>query len=224
MPEQQTLVQRIAAKVRALLPEDWFGNAGRRWKHTATMISDFAVEHELLDTAKDLSFKALKGKAEAEYSNALKNYSEEERNKVDTELKRRTMDAAARQAEATANKAEAEVRLAHLKEVEARLALFDNLKARNAIPIWDEDGTMRVIRVSQGFAWDRLQDRLLTTGEFPKLVEEREEPLLTDVTVQELLTTAQELHDSDELNPANINRILGKSIVPKTEKPKKKKK
>jgi hypothetical protein len=171
MSEQQTIVKRMIAKVRALLPKDWLGNAGKRFRRTTTAISDFAQEHEVVDTAKDLSFKAIKGKAEAEFSTALKNYSEQERNKVDTELKRRTMSSTERQSEATAKKAESEARVAQIKEMEARLALFDNLKGRNAIPIWDDNGNMTVVRAPKDFDWDGLQDRFLRTGELPKLIE-----------------------------------------------------
>jgi hypothetical protein len=170
MPEE-TKVTRILARVRALSPKDWLGKAGKRFKKTATAISDFAEEHEVVDKAADLGFKAIKGKAEAEYSTALKNYSEEERNKVDTELKRRTIESSAREAEATAKKSESEARVAQIREMEARLALFDNLKARNAIPIWDDEGNMTVVRVGKNFDWDTLQDRFLSTGELPKLTE-----------------------------------------------------
>ena len=154
-----------------MLPKDWLGKAGKRFRRTTTAISDFAQEHEVVEKAAVLGWKALKGKAEADYSGALKNYSEEERNKIDTELRRRTIDSNERQAEATAKKLESDARVAQIKEMEARLTLFDNLKARNAIPIWDDHGNMTITRVGKDFDWDVLQDRVLSTRELPRITE-----------------------------------------------------
>jgi hypothetical protein len=157
--------------MRGLSPKDWIGKAGKWFRRTTTRMSEYAEEHDVPEKAKDLSWKALRGKAEAEYSGALKNYSEEERNKIDTELKRRTLEPSIRQAEATAKKVESEARAAQIKEMEARLTLFDNLKARNAIPIWDDNGNMTVVRAPKDFDWDGLQDHLLRTGELPKMID-----------------------------------------------------
>jgi hypothetical protein len=174
---KQSTVRRIFARVRCMMPKDWLGKAGKRFRQTTTTISDFAEEHEVVEKAADLGWKAIKGKSEIDYSTSLKNYAEEERSKVETELKRRTMESSDRQAEATAKKLESEARVAQIKEMEARLTLFDNLKARNAIPIWDDKGNMTVVRVGRNFDWDGLQDRFLRTGELPKLIEGTNAPV-----------------------------------------------
>lgn len=171
MPEYGAVVQRVVAKVRALLVTDWLGTAGERFQQTTTAISDYAKEHEVVDTAIDLGVKAVKGKAELEYSESLVNYSEEERIKTETELKRRTMTSTERLSEAAARKAESEARLAELNEMERRLAFFDQLRERKAIPYWSDNGRMTFVRAPKDFDWDSLQDHILSTGEMPELKE-----------------------------------------------------
>ena len=104
-----------------MLPKDWLGRAGKRFRQTTTAISDFSEQHirlgEKVDAAPELAWRALQGAASEKYARALKDYAEEEKDKLDSELKRRTLESNARQAKATADKLESEARIAQLNEM-----------------------------------------------------------------------------------------------------------
>jgi len=155
MPEKETTLRRIVARVRCMLPKDWLGRAGKRFRQTTTAISDFSEQHirlgEKVDAAPELAWRALQGAASEKYARALKDYAEEEKDKLDSELKRRTLESNARQAKATADKLESEARIAQLNEMDARLAFFDKLRQRNAVPIWDDQGNMTFARAPKDY-------------------------------------------------------------------------
>jgi hypothetical protein len=141
-------------------------------------ISDYATEHHIAEKADELpevGWKALKGVTEAKYASALKDYSEEEKNKLEAELRRRTLESNARLAKAEADKKESEARISQITEMDARITLFDKLKAHNAIPIWNDNGDMTVVRVLSDFNWDELQNLVFRTGELPTLKGIRQE-------------------------------------------------
>jgi hypothetical protein len=177
MPEKEPLIWRIIAQVRCMMRDDWIWNAGQRFRTTTEAISEFSEEHvhlkERAMELPDLGWKALSGVAQEKYAAALKNLAEEERNKPESALKRRTLGSQARPSEATANKLESDVRVARINEMNALVQLFDTLKARNAIPIIDRKGNMTVYRVSSEFDRDALQGHLLQTGELPRLISEQ---------------------------------------------------
>jgi hypothetical protein len=68
--------------------------------------------------------------------------------------------------------------------MERRLAFFDKLKERRAIPYWNNDGRMTFVRAPENFDWDALQGRILSTDELPALSE-----------------------DTDALAPENVGRV-----------------
>jgi hypothetical protein len=181
MPEKETTLRRIVARVRCMLPRDWLGRAGKRFRQTTTAISDFSEQHirlgEKVEAAPDLAWRALEGAASEKYARALRDYAEEEKDKLDSELKRRTLESNARQAKAAADKLESEVRTAQINEMDARLAFFDKLRERNAVPIWDDSGNMTFAKVPKDYDWDGLQDRMLRTSELPKLGERSDAPI-----------------------------------------------
>lgn len=181
MPKKETTLGRIVARVRCMLPKDWLGRAGKRFRQTTTAISDFSEQHirlgEKVGAAPDLVWRAIEGAASEKYAKALKDYAEEEKDRLDSELKRRTLESNARQAKATADKLESEARTAQINEMDARLSFFDKLKQRNAIPIWDDNGNMTFAKAPNDYDWDSLQDRMLRTGELPKLDERPDTPL-----------------------------------------------
>ena len=155
------------------MPSDWLGRAGKLFRQTTTVLSNFTHEHvrpqERLEQAPDLAWKAVEGAASEKYAKALRDYAEEEKQRVETTLERRTLESKVRQENATADRLEAESRMAQIKELEARIQLFDKLKALGAMPTWDSKGNMRVVRAAKDFDWDNLQERLLQTSELPQL-------------------------------------------------------
>jgi hypothetical protein len=173
MPDKAGIIARITARVRALLPKDWLGPAGRRFRQTTTTISDYTHEKirigERLDEAPDLAWKAVQGAATEKHANALKAYAQEESERIEIELKRKTLHSKARQEDATADKLESEARTAQIREIQERIKLFDDLKRLGAIPIWDQDGNLSITKAPPQFEWDELQERLLKTRELPTL-------------------------------------------------------
>lgn len=178
MTDGRGFVSRVLARVRGLLPDDWRGRAGKLFRETTAVVSDFTKEHirpqERLEEAPDLAWKAVEGVANEKYAKAMRDYAEEEKQRVETALERRTLESKVRQENATADRLEVESRIAQIKELEARIELFDKLKQLGALPVWDSDGNMRVVRAPKDFNWDKLQDRFLEAPELPKLKEPSE--------------------------------------------------
>jgi hypothetical protein len=114
--------------VTCILPKDWLGGAGRRVRQTTTAISDYIHEHlrlgERLDGATDLARKAVEGAAQEKYAKALRDYAEEEKDRLESELRGYTLESNARQDKASAGKLESEARRAQISEMDARLQLF----------------------------------------------------------------------------------------------------
>lgn len=137
---------RIVAHVRALLPEDWFGSAGRKFRETTNVISaattEFIEEHELhpsqiLDEAVDLGRTKLTGLAHKEFAAALKDYSETEQAKINVRLQLRTLESKVR-------KEEAEARLAEIRVVDAEIELLKKLEAVGCGLNRDAAGTLTI--------------------------------------------------------------------------------
>lgn len=173
MPDKPGFLTRVRVHVEALLQKHWRGTAGRRFRRTITVVSDYTHDKirpaEKLDEAPDLAWKAVKGAALEKHARALKEYAEEENERIDAELKRQTISSKSRQEKATADKLESEARVAKIKELQERIKLFDELKRFGAIPIWDSDGNMRVIKAPAAFAWDELQQEILKGETLPQL-------------------------------------------------------
>lgn len=87
---------RVKAKVQALLPEQWRGEAGERFRNTLAGVSDYSKKNirvtERLEEAPDILWDTLKQKS----SQALLNAAEEEQKRIETELARRTLSAKTR--------------------------------------------------------------------------------------------------------------------------------
>lgn len=143
MHEDEGLVVRVVARIRALLPRDWFGRAGRRMQDTTQAISDFAQAHrvrprEVIEEGVILGRKKLHGIANREFAEAAKNFAEAEQKKMDAELQRRVFESKVR-------KEEAEARAAELKVVDAEFELLKKLKEAGVVLIRDEKGNLTVL-------------------------------------------------------------------------------
>jgi hypothetical protein len=135
--------QRIVARVRALLPSDWLGAAGDRFRAFTKSLSRVAEEKDLkperlLGEGIELGRRKLTGLANHEFSGALKNFAEVEDLKIETELKKRSLESKVRQDEADA-------RLKELKVVEAELGLIRLLKAEGLVLHRDGRGNLTIL-------------------------------------------------------------------------------
>src|SRR5664280_1677484 len=113
MSLDEGLLTRLVARVKALLPRDWTGRAGKQFREATRAISDFAEEHhvtpnELLEGGVELGRRKLQGLANHEFAEALKNFAEVEKIRTETELEKRAMESNASMKKAKARKAHAE--------------------------------------------------------------------------------------------------------------------
>jgi hypothetical protein len=146
---------QLTARLRALLPVDWRGKAGERFRRAIAAISRFSRKHDLLpgqmaDEAVVLSRRKLHGVANKELAAAVKDFAETEQLKIEAELKRRTMESNVRLAEAQARKEDAEARLAAVKLLEAELELHVKLQQYGVTLTMDDEGRLRALPLPVG--------------------------------------------------------------------------
>jgi len=161
MCDELGVVSRIVARVRAILPEHWRGNAGKRYRETTEVISAYSKKNirikERLDETPDVIANTLKLKS----NDALLKAAEEENKRIANELARETLSDKARQEKATADRMETEARTAKIKELQERITLVDKLRAINCIPVWDKEGNMRVLKAPAYYDWDGLTSAIV---------------------------------------------------------------
>lgn len=104
MSSDKSVFTRLIARVTALLPEGWQGQAGRLFRKGTQAVSTFAEENRVLprDLAHDgieLGRRKLTGLASQEHAAAEKNYAEaavafteSEDKKIEIELKKRSLE------------------------------------------------------------------------------------------------------------------------------------
>jgi hypothetical protein len=178
------LFDHVKAKLRALLPTDWWGEAGDRFRATGLVLSEYNRDHlhlgGKLDEAPDLAWNRIKGEANEKYYNSLKSFEEIESVKLANELARRTVEDKIREAKATADKAESSARLAAADEMKARLDLLARCKDLGVFPFWDATGNMRFEKAAANVDWDEISNKLLAeSAESPK-------SQVTDFTLEQI--------------------------------------
>src|SRR5450755_2822518 len=156
---------RLLARVRAMLPEDWFGRAGTQFKKATRNIGHFVGTHgpqaaRIGDEAVDLAIRKLEGTATVEHSTAVKNYAEEEEHRIEITLKRRTMESKVRQELAAADKLESESRLSRIKEIDATIDLVNKLRTIGVVLTVDQNSDLTVTNCPSNFDWAGLLDQL----------------------------------------------------------------
>jgi len=163
---KQGALSRVLAQVRALLPEDWFGRAGKKLSETTKAISEFAEEHQvrpkdLAHEGVELTRTALHGKANKDLAAAVRDFAEAERTKIETELQRRSLESRVR-------KDEAEAALAELQVVHSEAALMKKLKKLRVVIRRDDSGHLTVLPCPaqvdlNALAEKRIQEAVLNT-------------------------------------------------------------
>lgn len=156
---------RVKARVTALLPEQWKGKAGERFRQTADILSDYTKKNvrvgERLKEAPDVLWQTAKLKS----SEALVNAAEEEHKRIEIELARQTLVAKKRQEEASADKAETEARMLRIDEIEKRLAFIETLRKAGMVCVWSSEGQMTFLKAPLNFNWDDLIRKAITNDE-----------------------------------------------------------
>jgi hypothetical protein len=164
MSGDRNVFVNFIARVTALLPEDWRGSAGDRFREGAKAVSEFAnrnglLPENLLEEGIELGIRKLTGLATQEHSAAEKNYAEaarvameNEELKIEIELKNRALqsDFQRRQAEALkaiedARKASADADLAELKAIDAQLELSKKLEGAGMSLYRDKKGKLALL-------------------------------------------------------------------------------
>jgi hypothetical protein len=160
------IITRLIARVRALLPSDWRGRSGQRFRKTVTTISDFADEHhvrpgELLGEGVELGRRKLEGLANHEFSQAVKNFADTEKIKIESELQRRSLESDVARKEAEARKASAEARIHEAKAIEAELDLVQKLRDAGVLLYKDPTGNLTVLPAPPKLDFSILQQRVI---------------------------------------------------------------
>jgi hypothetical protein len=150
----------IKARILPLLPEDWLGRSGQKFRSAVEAIRDFTELHvhpkDKLDQAPDVLWKT----AQIKSSQAELNLAQAEERKVNAELARRTLHAKTRQEEAAARKEEALADQESVKAIEARLRLYETLKAQNVTVSFDLEGNATFAPAPADYPWDLLRTSL----------------------------------------------------------------
>src|SRR2546426_7401554 len=102
MPKpRRSTIKRFVARVVALLPEDWSGNAGAAFRDTTKNLSNYVAENirpfERLNELPDLGWSALEGGAHEKRAKALSDYQQAEKTRIEAEIARRTAESKLRQ-------------------------------------------------------------------------------------------------------------------------------
>ena len=156
------VISRLYALVHALLPEDWFGRAGKRFHQTTEAISNFAEENQVrpADLAREgveLTRTTLHGKANKDFAAAVRDFAEAEHTKVETELQKRSAPSEAR-------KNVAEARLAELQVLHSEADLLEKLQKLKVTLRYDEQGNLTVLPIPPNLDLMKLAQHRLLNG------------------------------------------------------------
>lgn len=142
MPEEKSVLVRLRTRLPPQLVEDWRSTAGQKWRAGISKFSDYCSKHlrlgERLEAAPDLAWLAAQGAASIQYAQAEKAYAEAENIKIDAELRRRTMDS-------SVAKAQAEVEMANIAVLQARLDLYKKLKDAGVAVTLDSSINLHIV-------------------------------------------------------------------------------
>jgi len=148
MSKGQGVVRRLLIRACPQFLEDWFGIAGDVFRDGVEKVSDYNAEHaklgEKLDAAPGMIWRAAEGATSAQHARAEADYAKAESDRMDAELRRRTMEAKTRHECADADKAEAEAGIAKIRQVQARLELFKQLKDLGVAVTVDSEFNLRM--------------------------------------------------------------------------------
>jgi len=153
---ERGVMSRLLAFVHALLPEDWFGRAGRFFSETTDAISDFSEEHQirpkdLAHEGVELARTALHGKANKDLAAAVKDFADAERTNIEIELQRRSLECKLR-------KEEAEAALAELQVVHSEADLLKKLKELGVVLHKDNSGHLTVLPATSSVDLQQLAE------------------------------------------------------------------
>jgi hypothetical protein len=160
----------VLARAQALLPQDWAGSAGKRFRAVFAKISRYVRDSERVQEVPDLAWKTVEGLATEKHAKALSDYASAESKTIEAELQKRTLLSKTRQEEATAEKLEAEAGTARITEITARLSLIETFRTKRVVPIWDSKGRMTFVKVGPDFDWDRMFQALLAAPDLNRIL------------------------------------------------------
>jgi len=154
----------VIAHVRPLLPTDFLGRAGNRFRETTQKVSDFSTEHRLrpgylADKSIELGLNKLDGLANKEYAAVLRDFADAEDHQIETELKRRSLESKIRKEEADARAADAKARQEELSVVNAEFELCKKLKEAGVVLSRDAHGNLTILPAT-GCDLNELADQL----------------------------------------------------------------
>jgi hypothetical protein len=192
MSDKPKIVQRLLAIVHALLPGDWFGEAGETLRETGRVISDFAEQHhirakDIPDEAVELTRSALHGKATKDLAAATKDFQEAEKIKIDTKLARRS-------AAIDIEMKHVDVELKKMQVLHSRVDLIKKMQGLNVTMSIDEHGNFDVLQAPKTLQLGILPQRFLQSSGLHviEVLETLVSELNTDLAHQHITITVTE--------------------------------
>lgn len=124
-----------------------------------------------VEEAPELAWTWLQGSANEKQSYVLVNLQLQEEKKLLNELAKSTLPDKIRQEKATADKIEAEARMMEMKEIQARLELFEKLRQMGILMVKEDDkGTVSIIKVRPDCDWGKAAQQLFNARELELLL------------------------------------------------------
>ncbi len=137
--------RRVAARVRALLPEDWFGSPGQRFRQTVGALPTLGETPQAGGRSKRVQREPLN----REYDEALTSFAVDEDGKIAAEIEERSIHSSDRLSDLDA-------RLKQIAILEREAALHKTLKAEGLTLYRDEKGNLTLLKAVSG---QRASDR-----------------------------------------------------------------
>jgi hypothetical protein len=163
-------VSRVVARVIGIVPQDWRAAAGDRFRSTLRIFSQ-VVHHTLpaeADAPSILSEGAKRvavGMVSRDHAEAMRNYAEEEKIRIDIAYQKRTEDDRARTARAVADQEETKARLLNIEEIQARLTLAETLEQLGVTLAIQPDGRVHVFRPESLKLFEKIREDLLVDAD-----------------------------------------------------------
>jgi hypothetical protein len=154
----------VKARLQGLLPTDWRGRAGLRFRRALAAISRFTKKHklapaELVDEGTVLARRKVHGVANKELAAAMKDFAQTEQLNIETQLRRRTLETQAR-------RENIETQIAEIKLLDAQLDLRIKLQSHGVSLTMDDNGTLTLLPLPRGCDLTKIpEQKSLPTSE-----------------------------------------------------------
>ena len=158
----------LRAKIDALLPTEWIGNAGKLFRRAGEVIEDYNDQYARVDDKMHEAPEVLWKSAQIKSSQTDLNFVQVEEKKIGMELARKSLLDKLRQENAAADLAETNAQIAKVQLAKAVLELSNALRDAGTIMRFSKDGSVTVCPAPEGYDYTGLCEEVqkaLTAGD-----------------------------------------------------------